>query len=64
MPKSQFISPDRLKRLLVFVAVAFVALLAIAPRLPDAETRTGFIVGWMIVFPIGCWMSLRAPDQT
>lgn len=64
VPKSQFITPDRLKRLLIFVAVAFIVLLAVAPRIVDAEIRTGFIVGWMIVFPVGCWRVLRVSDGT
>lgn len=60
MPKSQFFTPDQLKRLLIYLAVAFIALLALAPLMPDSQTRTGFVVGWMIVFPIGCWRILRA----
>lgn len=63
MAKSQFITPDRLKRLLIYVTIAFIALLALAPRIPDATTRTGFIVGWMIVFPIGVWRIARPPKD-
>lgn len=63
MAKSQFISPERLKRLLIYLAVAFIALLALAPRMPDSETRTGFVVGWMVVFPIGIWMIVRKPRE-
>ncbi len=63
MPKSQFISPDRRKRLLIFLAIAFIVLLVVAPRMPDAETRLGFIAGWMIIFPFAIWRFLRAPDE-
>lgn len=63
MPESQFVRAAQLKRLVIFLAIALVAMVVLGPRMPDEETRLGFIVGWMLMLPIGCWMMIRErPD--
>lgn len=62
MPESQFFRSAQLKRLVVFLGVAIVAMVILGPRMPDETTRLGFIVGWMIMLPVGCWLAVRGPD--
>lgn len=59
MPESQFVRAARLKRLVGFLAIALLGMVILGPRMPDEETRLGFIVGWMVMLPVGCWMMIR-----
>lgn len=59
MPESQFFRAAQLKRLVAFLAIAILAMVVLGPRMPDEPTRLGFIVGWMIVLPVGCWLAIR-----
>ena len=64
MPESQFIRSDQLKRLVGFLAIAILAMVILGPRMPDEATQLGFIVGWMIMLPVGCWLAIRdTPDR-
>ena len=60
MPKSQLFTAAQLKALVVYLAVAFAAILAIGAVTPPGRSRVVFVIGWMVVFPIGVWMVLRA----
>ena len=46
------------------LAIAILAMVILGPRMPDEATQLGFIVGWMIMLPVGCWLAIRdTPDR-
>ena len=63
MPESRFIGADRLKLLVAYLAVAFVIMLAIGAFLDRSGLRSGLILSWLLLLPVGAWHVLRRPLQ-
>jgi len=63
MPKSQFVSASLLKRILGYVAVAFITLLVMTRLIPEGGARMGFVAGWMLAFPVLGWLLFRGADS-
>ena len=58
MPESRFVSAARLKPLIAYFALAFLALLALAWLVP-AGARNLLVAGWIVLFPLGGWLVFR-----
>lgn len=63
MPESRFIGADRLKLLVAYLAVAFVIILSIGAFLDRSGLRSGLILSWLLLLPVGAWHVLRRPLQ-
>ncbi|HAT38534.1 MAG TPA: hypothetical protein DCS75_08560 [Gemmatimonadetes bacterium] len=63
MPESRFIGADRLKLLVAYLAVAFVIMLAIGAFLDRSGLRSGLILSWLLLLPVGAWHVLKRPLQ-
>ena len=63
MPESRFIGADRLKLLIAYLAVAFVIMLAIGLVFDRSGLRSGLILIWMLLLPVGAWHVLKRPLQ-
>lgn len=61
MAESQFISAERLKPLVGYLAVAFIVLLVLAEVVPRGAARTALVAAWFVLFPLGGWLVLRRP---
>lgn len=63
MPESRYVSADRLLRILVYVAVALVALLVgnavLSATGAASELRRGLVLAWIVLFPLGGWLVWR-----
>jgi hypothetical protein len=55
MPKSRFVSAARLRRLIVYLGVAFVVVLGVGALVPPGSLRNGLVALWVVGFPIGAW---------
>ncbi|HAY76615.1 MAG TPA: hypothetical protein DCY33_02155 [Gemmatimonadetes bacterium] len=63
MPESRFIGADRLKLLVAYLGVAFVIILGIGAFLDRSGLRSGLILSWLLLLPVGAWHVLRRPLQ-
>jgi len=63
VPESRFIGADRLKLLVAYLAVAFVIMLAIGAFLDRSGLRSGLILSWLLLLPVGAWHVLKRPLQ-
>lgn len=59
MPESQFVSSAKLKPLIVYFAVAFLVVVAVGALVPPGELRSGLVVLWLVLFPVGAWMVFK-----
>lgn len=59
MAESRFVSAARLKPLIVYFAVAFAVLLAVAALAPAGRVRDGLVLAWIVLFPFGGWFVFR-----
>ncbi|MBR43264.1 MAG: hypothetical protein CME18_02425 [Gemmatimonadetes bacterium] len=63
MPESRFIGAGRLKLLVAYLAVAFVIILGIGAFFDRSGLRSGLILSWLLLLPVGAWHVLRRPLQ-
>jgi hypothetical protein len=63
VPESRFIGADRLKLLVAYLGVAFVIILGIGAFLDRSGLRSGLILSWLLLLPVGAWHVLRRPLQ-
>ena len=63
MAKSQFITAERLKPFIAYLAAAFVVILALGTAMPRGPSRTLLIVAWLILLPMGAWRILKKPAE-
>ena len=61
MPKSQFVSAERLKPLVAYLAIAFVILLVLAEIVPRGAAKLALVAAWFVLFPLGAWLVLKRP---
>ena len=66
MPESRYVSARRLRPLIVYFAVAFVALLGV-DALVDVlvagrGARQAVVLAWIVLFPVGGWLVWRRGD--
>lgn len=59
MPESRFVSAAKLKPLLAYVAVAFVIVVLVGALLPAGRLRSGLVLAWLALFPLGGWLVFR-----
>ena len=59
MPKSQFVSAERLKPLLAYCAVAFLVVVILGAVVPAGPLGQGLVVAWLVGFPVGGWMVFK-----
>lgn len=59
MPKSRFIEAEKLKPFIAYLAVAFIVILVLGNAVPRGSARTGLIIAWLVLFPLGGWRLLR-----
>ena len=59
MPESRFIGADRLKLLVAYLAVAFMIMLVIDVFFDESGLRSGLILIWLFLLPVGAWRVLR-----
>lgn len=59
MPESRFISAAKLKPLLVYCALAFVAVVVVGAVLPPGQLRSALVLAWLVLFPVGGWIVFR-----
>lgn len=63
MPRSRYVSSARLKPLIAYFGVAFVAMLAVGTLVQGGRFRTVLIASWIVLFPAGGWLVLRRNDE-
>lgn len=63
MPKSRFVTAEQLKPLIIYLALAFVAVLSIGTMAPSGRPREVLIIGWIVLFPLGAWYVLRSARE-
>ena len=59
MPRSRYVSAQRLKALLGYFAAAFLCVLAVGVLVPAGSTRTLLTFLWIVGFPVGGWWVFR-----
>lgn len=59
MPESRFVSAAKLKPLLAYFVVAFVVVVVLGALLPPGRLRTGLVLTWLVLFPLGGWLVFR-----
>ncbi|HCW77722.1 MAG TPA: hypothetical protein DG084_01295 [Gemmatimonadetes bacterium] len=59
MPESRFIGADRLQRLVAYLGVAFMIMLVIDVFFDKSGLRSGLILIWLLLLPVGAWRVLR-----
>jgi len=59
VPKSRYVSAARLKPLIAYFALAFVAILVLGTLVPGGPLRTVLIAAWIVFFPVGGWLVFR-----
>lgn len=63
MPKSRFLTAAQLKAFVLYLALAFVAVLAIGAVAPAGGPREVLVIGWIVLFPVGAWYVLRSARE-
>jgi len=59
MPRSQFVSSDRLWPLLAYLVIAVIAVIVVGVLVPSAEFHRILVIAWLVLFPVGGWMVWR-----
>jgi hypothetical protein len=59
VPESRFIGADRLQRLVAYLGVAFMIMLVIDVFFDKSGLRSGLILIWLLLLPVGAWRVLR-----
>ncbi|MDH3271660.1 MAG: hypothetical protein OEN56_10025 [Gemmatimonadota bacterium] len=62
MPESRIVPARRLKTLVVYFAVAFLVVVVLGTALPSGSLRSGLVVAWMVLFPLGGWLVYRRTE--
>ena len=63
MPRSRYVSAQRLKALLGYFAVAFVSVLVVGLLVPAGNARMLLSFVWIVAFPIGAWWVFRRSGE-
>lgn len=59
MPESRFVSAAKLKPLIGYFALAFVVVVVIGVVAPPGTLRSGLVLAWLVLFPVGGWLVFR-----
>lgn len=62
MPRSRYVSSARLKPLIAYFAMAFVAMLVVGVLVPPGPLRVVMIAAWIVLFPLGGWLVFRRKE--